>query len=120
MKTFNKCAAQGDVLFIRREAMPEGLTEQAADPTGALIVTHSETGHNHVMVLDRPAADAVPAVQMFNDGDPLKSWLQVNRPTSLDHLREHHTHESIMFEAGVYEVRRQVESTPEGWKRVQD
>lgn len=116
MKTFNKCAAQGDVLFIRREVLPSGLKEQGPK-NGELIVTHSETGHNHVMVLDR---QETPAVQMFNGDDPLKSWLLVNRPTSLDHKREHHTHESIMFEPGVYEVRRQVESTPEGWRRVAD
>jgi len=116
MKHFTKCAAQGDVMFIKRDELPTGLKEQKPE-NGEIVVTHSETGHNHVMVLDR--ADT-PAVQMFNGTDPLKSWLRVNRPTSLDHKRDHHTHESIMFEPGVYEVRRQVEQTPEGWRRVAD
>jgi hypothetical protein len=117
MKTFEKCAAQGDVLFVKVDRLPNGLVEQAPNAKGELIITHSETGHNHVMVLDRAKE---PAVRMFNGDNPLISWLKVNRPTSLDHQRSHHTHESIMFQRGVYEVRRQVEQRPEGWRQVQD
>lgn len=64
--------------------------------------------------------DDEPAVQMFNGDNPLISWLKVNRPTSLDHKRQHHTHESILFQPGMYEVRRQQEQRPEGWRRVAD
>tara|TARA_R110002110_G_scaffold37601_1_gene123999 strand:+ start:348 stop:701 length:354 start_codon:yes stop_codon:yes gene_type:complete len=117
MKTFKKCAAQGDVLFIRVDAIPTNVSEQTPNDKGEVVVTHSETGHNHVMVLDR---GPTPAVQMFNGDNPLISWLQVNRPTSLDHQRAHHTHESIMFQPGTYEVRRQQEQRPEGWRRVAD
>lgn len=117
MKTFDKCAAQGDVLFIKVDAIPDNLTEQEPNGSNELVITHSETGHDHVMVLDR---QDLPAVQMFNGDNPLISWLKVNRPTSLDHKREHHTHESIVFQPGMYEIRRQQESTPEGWRRVAD
>jgi len=85
---------------------------------GRVIVTHSETGHDHVMVLSR--ADPIPAVQMFSGGNPLIAWLQVNRPTPLEHLRPHDTHEPIMFEPGIYEVRRQREYVAEGFRQVQD
>lgn len=116
MKTFLISAAQGDVHFTRRETMPANL--KAVQPINdQIIVTHSETGHNHVMVLDR--AD-MPAVQMFEGDDPLVAWLQVNRPTALEHLRPHDTHEPIMFEPGVYEVRRQREYMSEGFRQVQD
>ena len=57
---------------------------------------------------------------MYGTDNPLVSWLQVNRSTALDHLRPHDTHESIMFEPGIYEVRRQREYTPEGFRRVED
>lgn len=117
MKTFEKCAAQGDVLFVKVDVIPEGLVEQKPNEHGEVVVTHSETGHSHVMVLDRSPE---PAVQMFNGDNPLVSWLKVNRPTSLDHKRDHHTHESIMFQPGMYEVRRQREQTPEGWRQVAD
>lgn len=117
MKTFEKCAAQGDVMFIRVDSLPDGLAEQAPNEKSELVVTHSETGHSHVMLLDR---EEEPAVQMFNGDNPLISWLKVNRPTSLDHKRDHHQHESIMFQPGMYEIRRQQEQRPEGWRQVAD
>lgn len=117
MKMFNETAAQGDVFFRRVDVIPEGLSEVAPNAKGEIVVTHSETGHDHVMVLDRVSD---PAVQMFNGDNPLISWLKVNRPTSLDHKRQHHTHESILFQPGMYEIRRQQEQRPEGWRRVAD
>lgn len=117
MKTFTNAAAQGDVFFRRVDTIPANVTEQKPNEKGEVVVTHSETGHNHVMVLDR---DPEPAVQMFNGDNPLISWLKVNRPTALEHQRQHHTHESIMFQPGMYEVRRQQEQRPEGWRRVAD
>ena len=38
----------------------------------------------------------------------------------LEHLREFDKHEPILFEPGVYHVRRQREYTPEGFRRVED
>lgn len=117
MKTFEKCAAQGDVLFVKIDALPTNLSEQKPNDQNEIVITHSETGHDHVMLLDRAET---PAVQMFNGDNPLISWLKVNRPTSLDHKRQHHTHESILFQPGMYEVRRQQEQRPEGWRQVAD
>lgn len=115
MKTFTTACAQGDVHFTRITSLPD-----AAKPivsNGKIVVTHSETGHDHVMVLDR---SETPAVTMYQGDNPLVAWLEVNRPTALEHLRPHDTHEPIMFGPGVYEVRRQREYTPEGWRRVED
>lgn len=118
MKTFQKMAAQGDVCFVRRDKLPSGLVPMAA-VDGRIIVTHSETGHDHVMVLDR-AVDT-PAVRMYSDAtNPLIAWLEVNRPTALEHMRPHDTHAPILFGPGIYEVRRQREYTPEGFRRVED
>lgn len=116
MHTFQNTAAQGDVCFVRRDTLPSGLTE-IAPVDGRIVVTHSETGHDHVMVLDRAPE---PAVRMYGGDNPLIAWLQVNRPTPLQHLRPHDTHQPIMFGVGVYEVRRQREYTPEGFRRVED
>lgn len=117
MQTFKMTSAQGDVYFAKADKLPDGLLEQSPDGD-ELIITHSETGHHHVMVLDRK--DAQPAARLYSTDDPLKSWLLVNRPVSLDHRRDNHTHESIMFEPGVYRVFRQRQPTPNGWKRVVD
>ncbi len=109
MKTFENTCAQGDVFFVRRNALPSNVAEQSAS-NGKIVVTHSETGHDHVMVLDREAEQ--PNVQIFTGNDPLTAWIKVNRPTALNHLRPHDTHESIMFSPGVYEIRRQQEYDP--------
>ena len=118
MRTFNTICAQGDVLIRRVEEIPANATPATAE-NGQVVVTHSESGHSHVMLLDREVG--VPSVEMFSATDnPLLAWIKVNRPTSLDHLRPHDTHESIMFQPGIYEVRRQREYAPEGWRRVED
>jgi len=118
MKTFDTICAQGDVLFRKVDALPAGVAAVAAT-NGRVVVTHSETGHDHVMVLDRNRSKT-PSVEMFGGDNPLVAWIKVNRPTALEHLRQHDTHEPIMFGAGIYEVRRQREYTPEGWRQVQD
>lgn len=119
MKAFKNFCAQGDVFFARRETLPSAVTETPAKD-GQIIVTHSETGHSHVMLLDREIEE--PNVQIFSGDDPLTAWIKVNRPTPLEHLRPHDTHESIMFDPGIYEIRRQEEYDPYAdlVRRVQD
>ena len=119
MLKFTKIAAQGELTITKLSRTPNNIGTEEKPINGRLIVGHSETGHHHVMVLDREADG--PSVEMFNSTDnPLVSWLRVNRPTALEHRRPHDTHEPIMFGPGVYEVRRQREHTPEGWKQIQD
>ena len=112
MITFQNFCAQGDIYIKRIEALPSNAVAVAAEK-GRVIVTHSETGHHHVM-------DAT-AVKMFTLPDSIMDCLLVvDQPTALEHLREHDTHEPIMFGKGVYHVRRQREYTPEGFRRVED
>ena len=113
MKTFKNIAAQGDVLFRKLDSLPEGL-QQAEPENGKFIVAHSETGHHHT-VLERNAQLLIDQTNEFI------SYLQVNEGGAiLEHERSFDTHESIKFEPGVYEVRRQREYTPEGYRRAQD
>jgi hypothetical protein len=104
MKTFRLVAAQGE-LTIRRLGdisfkLPKDCAPLKAE-RGQFIVGHSETGHHHiidaksgdVMVLDRPPA----GMRIL--------YAILKNPTSLDHLREHDTHESIALEPGAYEIR---------------
>lgn len=112
MKTFNNYCAQGDIYIKRIDALPAGAVEVKPEH-GRVIVTHSETGHHHVM-------DAAN-VKMFTLPDSIMDCLLVvDSPTALEHLREHDTHEPILFEKGVYHIRRQREYTPEGFRRVED
>lgn len=100
MKTFQKIAAQGEITIRRIDAMPSGCMQMKPE-SGKFIVGHSETGHHHVIdahgasvsVLDRPP-----------EGMKILYAILEN-PTSLDHLRGHDTHESIMLDPGIYEFR---------------
>ena len=113
--TIGMPAAQGDVLLIPVAALPATGHKAVSAENGAYIVTHSETGHHHV-VKERPN------VTMFNDTmDLFRSWLVIEgEPAELEHLRSFDTHESLVLEPGVYEVRRQQVYTPEGWRRAAD
>lgn len=112
MRTFKNVCAQGDIYIRRVDALPEGVVAVAPE-NGRLIVTHSETGHHHVMGGD--------AVTMYRLPDSIMDcFLVVKEQADLVHLRPHDTHETIRFEPGVYQVRRQREYTPEGWRRVED
>ena len=113
MKTFNTVAAQGDVMFIRVNQIPAGFNIEVPPENGELIVTHSETGHHHVM-------SPVGARMFREEGNEYDAVLVIDRPTSLDHKRSFDTHESIMFDAGTYRVKRQREYVPDGYRRVAD
>jgi hypothetical protein len=112
MKKFSKMAAQGELLFVRVDKIPKEATRATEELNGKIIVGHSETGHHHVV-------DASKA-KMFDTKDPLLSYLDVNSDVSVVHEREFDTHEPLRLISGIYEVRRQRESSPEGWKTVQD
>lgn len=116
-RIFKNQAAQGDLLIRRVSAMPANL-KTAPIEQGTFIVAHSETGHNHVI-------DARPNVRVYDTEDPLLSYLEVIEATDatetlLRHLRGHDTHETISISPGIYELRRQREYTPEGWRMATD
>ena len=118
MKTFKNQAAQGDLLIRRIPALPATGLKPLATENGNFIVAHSETSHHHV-IAERPN------VQVFTSEDPMVSYLQVIEAADatealLEHLRSYDTHETIQIPAGVYELRRQREYPPEGWRKVQD
>lgn len=112
MLTFKNFCAQGDIYIKRISALPAEAIEVKPED-GKVIVTHSETGHHHVMDAE--------AVKMYRLPDSIMDCLLVvKKPTALEHLRQHDTHQAILFEKGTYHVRRQREYTPEGFRRVED
>lgn len=103
---------QGDLCIRRINALPGGIIPMASE--GAhYVLAHSETGHHHV-VQERAAQAFIDQTNAFI------AYLQVTEPTELEHLRSFDTHESYRLEPGIYEVRRQREHTPEGWRRAAD
>jgi hypothetical protein len=116
MKSIKNQGAQGDCLFRKVKTIPDGVKEIPKGPEGH-IVAHSETGHHHVIL------GAIPGelVHHYASGDPLLDYLEVPMGgADAIHLRDHDTHETLRLAGGAYEVRRQREYVPEGWRRVED
>lgn len=138
MKTFDKMAAQGDMLIRAIDKLPDNIKETPAEH-GNFVLAHSETGHNHVVKKQE-------GVSFYaNENDPFIAYLVIE-PNKLKaqsvtdsqvrveckHLRDYDTHETISFFTGdifakvkdagkkIFEIRRQREYTPEGFRRAQD
>lgn len=130
MKTFHEQAAQGDMLIRVIDKLPDNVIENK-DEQGNFVLAHSETGHNHVVKKQQ-------GVTFFaNSNDHFIAYLvvdmkKVKSPVECKHLRDHDTHETISFFTGdifskikdagkkIFEIRRQREYTPEGFRRAQD
>lgn len=115
MKEITKIGAQGDVIFRRVPAVPA--TAKEIERRGPLVVAHSETGHHH-------AIDSMFARHFEVPGDSLVCYLRMEGP-ELDvvHHRSWDTHQTLRLlgaPGDIWEVRRQREWTPEGWRRVED
>lgn len=115
-KTFNKIAAQGDLYLRRIDRLPWAAVPKTANHDGQFVCAHSESGHSHVV-------EATPDVEYYADPkDDMKSYLVVKSVigAALKHLREFDTHETLLIPPGIFELRRQREYVPQGWRRVQD
>ena len=111
MKTFEgNYVSQGDLNIFAVADIPEGLKELKPE-NGNHVLAHSETGHHHV--IDGNAVRAYEA-------DEFKSFLDVEKPSNVVHLRSFDTHETIQLPAGKYFISRQREYTPEGFRRAAD
>ncbi|MGW8286198.1 MAG: hypothetical protein ACWGPR_10820 [Candidatus Deferrimicrobiaceae bacterium] len=116
MKAIQKAAFQGDMMLRRVAAVPPGLAEVSPE-NGRHILAHSETGHNHDVDAN--------GLRLFAGDDPMVCYLRMEGVSEVDvlHHRSHDTHETVRLlgEPGtVWEVRRQREYTPDGWRRVED
>ena len=119
MKTFEKLAAQGDVLFERIDPddLPDGL-EVITPENGKHVIAHSETGHHHTMVAER---DKTKTTLYRLPEELYECFLVVDGGDAvLEHQRSFDTHDPIKFAPGTYRVRRQREHTPEGYRRAAD
>ncbi len=114
MKQINRTEGacyQGDLCILPVKEIPEGLIESPPD-SEHLVVAHSETGHHHV-VAARAATLYVVSAMM--------AYLRVKAEhADLEHLRSWDTHETLRLPTGDYQLLRQREGAPEGWRRVAD
>lgn len=107
--------AQGDVLFRRVDKLPAGAVQQKAK--GKIVVAHSETGHHHSII------DAM-RVSMFEiPENKMICYLRIDAEhADVVHERPFDTHETmrLLGDGSVWEIRRQREWAPEGWRQIQD
>lgn len=112
MKMFSKMAAQGDLLIMRIEKLPEGVVEVPANG-GHYILAHSETGHHHVIERSKTALYRLPE-------EIYEAFLVVSQDAVIEHRRSFDTHHPLKVEPGIYKIKRQREYTPQGYRRAQD
>lgn len=111
--TTRKAHVQGDMYLIPIKAVPADAKPMGAE-NGAYIITHSETGHHHV-VMERPG------IRQFSGMDMFRGFLEImGEPAELIHLRETHTHAPQVIEPGAWLIQRQAAYTPQGWERAHD
>lgn len=114
MKQINKMGAQGDLLVLRVDSVPEGLKEEAVK--SGYVAAHSETGHHHVLGL-KEAHEA----KLFRGEDPFTCYLQLaGAGAEIVHHRPFDTHESLSLSPGIWCFKNQREYQPEGWRKVSD
>lgn len=110
----NKPIAQGDLLIIPIAKIPANATAAKAEG-GHYVVAHSETGHHHV--IDRVRAEVFEAAD-----DAFIAYVRtMGDGAEIVHKRDFHTHETIGLSPNqTYEIRRQREYVPEGFRKAQD
>ncbi len=108
MKRIKKAAFQGDMMLMKVNKLPRGVT-----PEATVILAHSETGHHHVL-------DAAPGTFEVFRADPTTMYVSLTEPGKIIHKRDFDTHEPIELDKGIWKVRRQREWAPEGWQVVAD
>ena len=109
---------QGELLFIPVNEFPDddGNWISQKPENGHLIIGHSETGHHHVIEMERcKTADLI-----INQMKEFEARLLLGENAEVKHLRSFDTHETLKLPAGKYIVRHRREYTPEGLRRVQD
>lgn len=117
-----KPMAQGDMYLIPIKAVPVGAETMKAE-NGQYVLTHSETGHHHV-VMEREDVRMFSGMSVFKDMLEARDrdFLEVSgdAPVELVHLRDHHTHAPQVVSPGAWLVQRQAAYTPQGWERARD
>ena len=106
--------AQGDILVIPITVIPTAVKPAVAEGVH-YIVAHSETGHNHV--IDRARAEVYEAAD-----DAFIAYVRtLGDGAEITHQRDFDTHETIALAPNqTYEIRRQREYVPEGFRRAAD
>lgn len=92
---------QGDLLFVRVDDAPDGETVKSR-----VLAEGEATGHAHRLRAGR--GRVVQTAAMLYVLNRYRAYV------------DHEEHETVVLPPGAWEVRRQREYEPEGWRRVAD
>lgn len=111
-------AQQGEAKVFKIDALPDGMKTRAPeyDSNGAAIISHSESGHHHVVA----GADVMERVDNVPEGMRIL-YAIVKNPTAL-RQNAASPHGEIPLDAGLYEFRisREYDPFAEQARRVAD
>jgi hypothetical protein len=118
MRYIKNFAAQGDLL-LRKVNKPVPPKTTKVETPGIVVLAHSETGHHHAIPAQTPVS------LWATPGNPMLSYLRIEAdgPVDVEHHRPFDTHETLQLhgvKGDVWEIRRQREQTPDGWRMVAD
>lgn len=104
--------AQGDVFFVRVDAMPPGCT-----PATSQVIAHSETGHHHVAQQARVFMHPTDTERGYLVYEALARGEYPQDMPRIEHTRPDKAHRTYVLDgSGVIEFRRQRQYTPEGYE----
>lgn len=109
-------AAQGDILIIAIDAIPSSAKLNPGITKGAnFVIAHSESGHDHV--IEKARAEVYEAAD-----DSFIAYIKtLGDGAEITHERSFDTHETIALEPNkFYEIRRQREYIPQGFRKAAD
>lgn len=105
-------AAQGELYLRRVDSIPKEV-KPIKPEKDKLIVGHSETGHHHYI--------SPLQARFFGTENPMICYLRVEGEyADLIHDRSFDKHITLRIPTGDWEIRKQREHTPEGWRAVSD
>lgn len=96
-------ARQGDLFFLRCETIPNKVKKQK----DGIIARGEVTGHTHAI------RQGSKALLFIATGI---AYIRALAETAIDHQE----HETITLPPGLWEVKRQREYEPNGWRQVED
>jgi len=105
----------GEVVIIPTSEVPKGA--RLIEEGQSIIVGHSESGHHHVLDIDRKQGTTIKMYE--KDG---KVYLDIPLMAHLRHQKTVEPHETQVFKQGIYirEIRESYSYSDKVMRRVQD
>jgi len=105
----------GEVILMKVDALPRNA--ELKEEGHSIIVGHSESGHHHVLDIDRKSGTTIKLYEANG-----RTYLDIPIMAHLSHKKEVEKHDTQVFESGVYirEIRESYSYGERVMRRVQD